>query len=49
MRIFTPLRPFDIFRVPNLHDPALTPEIELRDSSGAYLIDADGKRLTVIT
>lgn len=47
MRILQPFRLFDVFRAPNLHDPAITLEIELRDSVGFYLLDADGKQLTV--
>lgn len=46
-RLFHPFAAFDVFRTPNLHDPVLTLAIELRDSAGVSLLDADGKQLTV--
>lgn len=47
MNILAPLAVFDIFRAPDLTDPALTPEIELCDADGVYLLDADGNQLLV--
>lgn len=37
---------FEPFRVPN-GGPESTLAIELRDSAGVYLLDSDGKQLTV--
>ena len=42
-RLFRPFASFNVFRVPNLHDPAITTPIEFATADGVYFCTADGQ------
>ncbi len=42
-RLFAQFRPFDVFRVPNLHDPRVTVLFEFATADGVYFLTTDGQ------